>query len=51
MLELLKRPDTQGDLQIFTIPDDGEGNSSERICCPLCEWIPTPASAWCCFSE
>ena len=52
MLELFKRPDVQKDERIFTLPrDEDEKNASERIRCPLCEWVPTPSSTWCCFAE
>jgi len=51
MLELFKRPEPQWDQKIFTIPRDDEGNSSERIRCPKCEWQPAPASTWCCHVE
>ena len=52
MLELFKRPEPGKGLRIFTLPkDEDEGNASERIRCPLCEWHPTPASTWCCLGE
>lgn len=51
MLECFKRPDPQWDQKIFTIPKDADGESAERIRCPLCEWQPAPASTWCCYGE
>jgi hypothetical protein len=51
MLELFKRPDPAWLHKIFTVPKDGDGESSERIRCPLCEWTPGKSSTWCCFSE
>lgn len=51
MLELFKRPDPAWVRKIFTSPKDDEGDSSERIRCPLCDWTPAPSSKWCCYGE
>lgn len=51
MLQLFKRPDPLWDQKIFTIPKDDEGNTSERIRCPVCEWTPHAGARWCCHGE
>ena len=48
-LQLLKK----GDAPLFTpgtVEDVEDDDGFSKIRCPLCQWQPTPSSAWMCFS-
>ena len=49
-MHLLRRGTTPDVTPIETVKHD-EDEAFSRIRCPLCDWRPTPATAWCCYSE
>lgn len=51
MLELLKKSPVTTPIPTRTPwSDQDEGESAQRIRCPLCEWQPTASSVWACES-
>jgi len=48
-MQLLRKSDSAGDLNIRPSLRHDDGEAFERIRCPLCDWRPGASSSWCCW--
>ena len=48
-MELMKRADGKPDSIVLPAIIDDDAPRAEKIRCPRCQWVPSPASAWTCI--